>query len=413
MSIVRSTVRSVVSSAVRGVFGGVESLLDTATSQLGGVAPYHWLDFINNRALYAGADVGNVTGATGYSFSRASQGYYQNSDGTLTLFGSGALRRGDRGVLIEGSRTNLLLRSQECDNASWDKTAAGTGSAPVVTANTAIAPDGTMTADTIVFQLNGGLTSSDLSQLSQTVAALAGQGTWSVFLKTTDASTKSIMLVAPSGALQQLTVTGSWQRFAVSGAGGTLPRLRLRGDDTVSDSASLHIWGAQLEAASFPSSYVKSEAATATRAADVLTYTAGVSYPLSLWAEFERAVDTGGAEGLLLMNASGSFSEIYISSGDQFEGFNTGATTGSTNVTGTIALNTVTKGAVRFATDSVRSCRGGTLGTADTTATMPTTPTIMQIGIEPGGATYNSGYIRRIAVFNSALTDAQLQTVST
>ena len=165
--------------------------------------------------------------------------------------------------------------------------------------------------------------------------------------------------------------------------------------------------------ASFPSSYIPTTSAAATRAADVLTYTANVSYPLSLWAEFERAVDTGDAEGLLLMNASGSFSEIYIGSGDRFEGFNTGATTGSTNVTGTIALNTVTKGAVRFATNSVRSSRDGTLGTADTTATMPTTPTIMQIGIEAGGATYNSGYIRRAAVFNSALTDAQLQTVST
>jgi len=517
----------------------------SAKTYLGGVAPYHWLDFINNRALYASVDVGNVTGATGYSFTRASDGYYTNSDGTLTNFASGALRRGDRGVLIEGSRTNLVLQSQTFDNASWTKSAAGTGSAPVVTANTAVAPDGTMTADTIVFALNGGLTSSDLSQLSQTVAALAGQGTWSVFLKTTDASTKTITLIAPSGDLQKLTVTGSWQRFSVSGSGGTLPRLRLRGDDTVSDSASLHIWGAQLEAASFPSSYIPTVAASATRASDVLTYTVNTTaqiqaavagqaelvtngefatdsdwtkgtgwtitggaavatavapttyiepsvplsvtagrwyavsftatvssggvgariggvvgtarissgtyvelffatstanlqlerrindftgtidnvsvkevpansltlYPLSLWAEFERAVDTGGFEEFVNVD-DGDSSDRATVYADTTGIFTNDMRSGNVNqggsaVAGAVALNTVTKGAGRFQTNDTRAARGGTLGPADTLCTLPATPTRLVLGAAP-----SFGYTRRIAVFTTALTDAQLQTTT-
>jgi hypothetical protein len=401
---------------VQGVFGGSASLLEQATSALGNVAPYHWLDFIANRALYAGIDVGNVTGATGYSFTRASEGYYQNSDGTLTLFGSGALRRGDRGVLIEGSRTNLLLQSQTFDDASWTKSAAGTGSAPVVTANTAAAPDGTMTADTVVFALNGGLTSSDLSQLSQTVAALAGQGTWSVFLKTTDASTKTITLIAPSGDLQKLTVTGSWQRFSVSGSGGTLPRLRLRGDDTVSDSASLHIWGAQLEAASFASSYVPTVAASATRAGDSLSYTAGVSYPVSLWAEFERAVDTGGLETQVQIDDGTGNNRVAltVASTDVANAFSVvgGVAQSSETVAGALAIGTTYKASVRFASNDVRMARGGTLSAGDVSATNPPAPTTIRIGRDTASAE-PFGYIRRAAVFNSALTDAQLQTVST
>jgi hypothetical protein len=47
------------------------------------------------------------------------------------------------GLLVEEQRTNLLLRSEEFDNASW------TNSASLVTANTAVAPNGTLTADTL------------------------------------------------------------------------------------------------------------------------------------------------------------------------------------------------------------------------------------------------------------------------
>ena len=101
----------------------VRSLLGYAAAYLGGVQPFHWLDFVNNRALYAGLDVGDVTQATGYSFTRASQGYYENADGTLTLFGY-----------------NLLTRSQEFDNAAWTKD--GTQ----ITSSNNLAPDGTMTA---------------------------------------------------------------------------------------------------------------------------------------------------------------------------------------------------------------------------------------------------------------------------
>ena len=48
-----------------------------------------------------------------------------------------------RGLLIEEQRTNLLLRSEEFDNASWAKTNA------TITVNATTAPDGTTTADLI------------------------------------------------------------------------------------------------------------------------------------------------------------------------------------------------------------------------------------------------------------------------
>ena len=423
MSVVRSPVRSVVRSPVRGVFGGSASLADEATSYLNGIAPYHWFDFINDRCLYASNDVGGVSGATGYSFARASQGYYTNSDGTLTSFASGALRRGNRGVLIEGARTNLLQRSQEFDNASWVKEAGGSGVAASVTADQGVAPDGTTTAYRVQFSLAGATTSSDFSRLRQAATAAAGQ-TYSFWARSTDGVSTYNMTAGDADGVGafQFTVTGTWQRFSrstASGGGAVSYTLGLRGaqSPTNSNTADVLIWGAQLEAASFPSSYIPTTTASATRAADVLTCTAGVSYPLSLWAEFERAVDTGGGEALVLVDDGDSSDELllFLNSSDLVAvQMTTGsASQGSVAVAGAVAVGAVTKAAGRGNTNSFISAKNGTLSAEDTSATLPATPTTLRFGARASASLPSFGYIRRAAIFNSALSDANLQSVTT
>jgi hypothetical protein len=401
----------------------------SAKTYLGGVAPYHWLDFINNRALYAGADVGNVTQATGYSFTRASDGYYTNADGTLTLFGSGALRRGDRGVLIEGSRTNLLTYSQEFDDASWATVNA------TVTANATTAPDGTSTADLLVAD-----TASAQHRLDQTTTIAAAAHTYSVFLKAGGYNFANIRIGSlgvginlTNGTTNDLSagcsvlvtaLANGWYRLALTRTAPGNDTVRINVTDTatlagsfVGDGTSgIYIWGAQLEAASFPSSYIPTVAAAATRAADVLTYTAGVSYPLSLWAEFERAVDTGTTEALLRVDdgSTANAMRLVVSTADRvFVDVNADSVgQGNSSPAQTIAVGAITKGAARADTDSNRACANGTLGPEDTSATLPSDPTRICVGSGASGTEQPFGYIRRAAIFNSALTDAQLQTVT-
>jgi hypothetical protein len=554
----------------------------SAKTYLGGVAPYHYADYITNRMLYAGADVGTVAGGTGYSFTRASDGYYTNSDGTLTLFGSGALRRGDRGVLIEGSRTNLILRSQEFDNASWTKSGA------TVTANAASAPDGTTTADTLI---EDGTTAPHYA--SATVTTTAAAHTLSVYAKPAGRSWVYIR-IADSGNIARVVwfdvtngvvgatgggITASiqsagngWYRcvatIGTAFAGAQNPRIGVASADSVetyagNGTSGIFLWGAQLEASSFASSYIPTVAAAATRAADVLTYTvnttaqinaavagqpelvsnpggpftsttgwtgvngtlsvssgslratqntgsfvlsrfslsgltvgrayvvtidfvsaancsntqiwvgtalaaqdlnlsrsttaAGVVtavfiagattrqleivgnaassngvldigsvavrevpansltlYPLQLWSEFERAVDTGGVE--VMVRASfdnNNLADVGVNGSDlaELQMVAGGTSQGFPSVAGAVALNTVTKIAGRFNTNSMQLARGGTLGTEDTTATLPTNPTTLFIGA--GNATRHSfGYIRRIAIIQGAGTDANLQAMT-
>jgi hypothetical protein len=578
MSIVRSPVRSVVRSPVQGVFGGSASLLEQATSALGNVAPYHYLDFINNRALYASTDVGNVTGATGYSFTRASDGYYQNADGTLTLFGSGALRRGDRGVLIEGSRTNLLLQSQTFDNASWsldDTLAFGSGSV----ANAIAAPDGTVTADLIVpTTSNVGTHRIRQAQVTATVAhcivwfvkaggySKAGirEGNITGAYATFNLSGAGTVLDSGSGGTGSIrALANGWYQIVLAFTAGATARadLHVLADGYTTGSpasysyagngtSGLYIWQADLQAGAFPSSPIVTVAAAATRASDVLSYTVNTTaqinaavagqaelvtngtfdtdtgwtkgagwtitggaavatavaptiyiepsvplsvtagrwyavsftatvssggvgarlggvvgtartssgtyvelffatstanlqferrindftgtidnvsvkevpansltlYPLSLWAEFERAVDAasndyifqienGPADRIGLLVSSGNVAGAAQLSGNVLQA--------ALTVSGALALNTVYKSAARSALNDVQMARGGTLATADTSASVPAAPNLLRVGSFNSSSDQLFGYIRRAAVFTTALTDAQLQTVTT
>jgi hypothetical protein len=411
----------------------------SAKTYLGGVAPYHWLDFIANRALYAGADVGNVTGATGYSFTRASDGYYTNADGTLTLFGSGALRRGDRGVLIEGSRTNLLVRSQEFDNGAWGKTNA------TITANSTAAPDGTITADTFTDNATSGLhrlitaSTSWTSGTAYTASIFAKAGT-SSFIQITfptgvlstnpyanfDVLAGTVTASGGGGTGRITALANGWYRCSLTATAdgtATTGMIFYRSPDGTStyapsysgSSTTIFIWGAQLEAASFPSSYIPTVAAAATRAADSLSYTAGVTYPLQLFAEFERAVDTGDVEkqiSLWLNLSNNAFLEV--SSTDLATAAVTagGATVFAETVAGTVAIGTVTKLASRVALNDMRAAKGGTLSALDSSAALPSNPTTLTIGARTDGIQSSFGYTRRIAVIQGAGTDAQLQSMT-
>ena len=68
------------------------------------------------------------------------------TDGTgdLTFTRASDATRVASNGLIEKVRTNLVLQSQTFDNASWTKTTDGQ---VTITANAAVAPDGTTTAE--------------------------------------------------------------------------------------------------------------------------------------------------------------------------------------------------------------------------------------------------------------------------
>jgi hypothetical protein len=276
-----------------------------------------------------------------------------------------------------------------------------------------------MTSDSVVFNRGAGNTLSDLSDLSQSISTSAGSHFGTVWLKAATAGDVGKQIgVRHVGASTYTvyTLTANWVRVGQveTNVVGQFT-ITNRGTVTVDNTVTALIWGAQLEAASFPSSYIPTVAASATRAADVLTYTAGVTYPIQLWSEFERAVDTGTNEFVFVTdnNTSNERAVLRVSAADLGQllitaGGAAQATIGAT----TLAINTVCKLAGRVNTNSAQLATNGTLGTEDTSVTLPTDPTLLRVGSDQAGAAQAFGYIRRIAVIQGAGTDAQLQSMT-
>jgi hypothetical protein len=231
-------------------------------------------------------------------------------DGTLETVAANVLRtewvdldgdgiRETPGNLLEGSRTNSLLRSEELDNAVWTKTRSS------ITANATTAPDGTATMDKIVEDATAGAThfagTSCTITANENVAGsvfLRGDTRSKCWVYVTDgagangvraqvdlsAGTLSSVAAIGTGTLigSRIEKVGSNYRVSVSGSlGGGITTgwvivflADAAGSITYNgDGASgLYAWGAQIERASaFASSYIKTVASTVTRAVDNFT----------------------------------------------------------------------------------------------------------------------------------------------
>jgi hypothetical protein len=208
-------------------------------------------------------------------------------------------------LLLESSRINSILRSEELSNASWTKSGATVG------ADAGTAPDGATTADRLI-EGAGGTThyaeqSASVSPASPyynsiTIYLKAGTRTWAAVevyntAVTGDTGVRQFVNLS-TGALGSVEAAGTqatvivsrveaatdgWYRLFLTvdmPVASTSVRLRVytaTGDGTESysgDGASyVSVWGAQVELNMvFPSSYIQTVGTIITRAADRLEF---------------------------------------------------------------------------------------------------------------------------------------------
>ena len=176
-------------------------------------------------------------------------------------------------ILVEPQRTNLALRSEEFDNASfWPLVNSAT-----ISTNTDIAPDGTTTADRLIAGAN-------FSQVQGAIVGTAGTAyTGSIYIKRINGSGVVNLRVAENADIP-ITVTNEWTRVSAT-VTSTTTTVRL-GVKLATSGDVVAIWGAQLEQGSNATSYIPTVASTVTRNADVISKT-GITGVTTITETFE------------------------------------------------------------------------------------------------------------------------------
>ena len=174
-----------------------------------------------------------------------------------------------KGLLLEEQRTNLMTWSDDFSNVVWNKLASVT-----VTANTITSPDGTSNADTIE--------SAGAAQVIYQTATVTANTVYtaSVYVKlgTMLVSEYKIAIYnATAGAFIAIDITptavvssSTWTRidYTFTTPVGCLSVRFYPVRITATVKATVYLWGAQLEAGAFPTSYIPTTSASVTRAAD-------------------------------------------------------------------------------------------------------------------------------------------------
>jgi hypothetical protein len=153
-------------------------------------------------------------------------------DGDLTFTRASSATRVNSAGLIEKVRTNLITYSQDASNANWSKTGC------TVTADFAIAPDGTQTADKLVFGASG-------NEILQTLSGVTSgaEYTFSFYAKT-ESGTYEFTFGNLSFSLTSGTANTAWQRFVVTQSAAATTRYP---KITATSGGTLLIWGFQVE----------------------------------------------------------------------------------------------------------------------------------------------------------------------
>ncbi len=188
-----------------------------------------------------------------------------DGSGDLSVTRATTATRVNSAGLVELVPYNLLRYSQEFNNAVWVKYAAGTGVNPIITPNSTTAPDGTLTADTIVLNAGASATPSDQSQLYQSISVTTGTTyTLSFYAKGVTGGEQIMVRHAGSSAYTKITLTTEWVRYTTTETSplntAEVVFLIRRGLlEPINASATFYLWGAQIVEGSTAKDYQKTE----------------------------------------------------------------------------------------------------------------------------------------------------------
>jgi hypothetical protein len=349
-----------------------------------------------------------------------------------------------RGLLIEEQRVNLALYSEQFNNAVYIKVRAS------ITANATTSPDGTANADKLVEDTTA--TSTHLIQLQAGFSSFVSGTTYVIsgYAKAGERTSVSISMGTDGGVFAGQTAnfnfstgvisaqTGAaafamtdagngWYRWSITAAAAASGAGTIRfsligpagGNSYTGDGVSgLFLYGNQIEAGAFPTSYIPTVASTVTRAADVAVMT-GTNF--SSWYNASEGTIVASADSVRPTGISPATRVFQFDDGTTLNNIRSGGTSTlqvvdanvtQVNLAAVPAITfdgTVFKFASAYKLNDFASVTTGAVAT-DTSGTVPTVTQLSLGGPSTTGVL--NGHIRTFTFYPSRLTNAQLQALT-
>lgn len=346
--------------------------------------------------------------------------YVTNADGTVTACAANTLRIGTgTGLLIEESRKNILVSTEDLTAAAWGTSLTGSGSLSVA------APTNT----NLSAGIGGNLITvnrssvSDQAERFQTFTGTAATYSGGFFVKAAttadigkqiaisffNGSVATFALIILTGAIQRIPITSA----LLSSASCNLGIGYLAGFGLTTGSVSFYAGGAQSELGVGLSSYIPNTGVTQnTRSADVVTsngivLTTYQSSAATLFAKVINVASSVVSDRIVGFNASPGPTPAFKTSATTLEAYNGTSVTSAATIGNGISFATL-GGVVNV----VSSYAAGSLsvvanGGAEITAalSMPAITSVF-IGSDGGAVSFLNGYIARLAGWNTQLVSA-------
>jgi len=298
--------------------------------------------------------------------------------------------------LWEPQSTNLITYSE--DFSQWS--VIGT---PTITSNYGISPDGTQNSTRIQF--------NNSDRIYEGVS-VSGDITYSVYLK----GVGQVRLRDNDGSnTKDITLTSEWIRYEFT-FNDTITNVQIQQSVGTSD---LEIWGAQVEALSYPTSLIPTEGSTVTRNQDVCTNGGSLasinSTSGTLYAEIAALANDGTSRRITLLESlydkvslvlsptSNSIQGLVLSGGSvQFNQ--------TFSISNTLDFNKI---AFKYKTNDFAIWVNGVEVATDTSGNTPIG--LSELSFADGDNTSNKffGKTKALAVWKEALSDQELAELTT
>lgn len=432
------------------------------------------LDFVNERFMVRGGATVDFDEVV--TFTRSGVGTYFDADGDIQSAATDVARYlvydpsddTNLGLLVEPARTNTQTYSQDFrDTAAAGETRPWVRSLSGGSPTVAIAADGTFADGSARWKLSAAKAGSEIAMLYANIAEPDGPYLFSIKVKggtygylrlnpyrtgrASDAAVFDLSAGTASVGGTNLRRTGAgiiplgndeyrcWVSFSdgaeSAGAAFTIILSDYLGAsdtgmaETWVGDGSEYVWigNAQIESGTYPSSFIPTTSAQATRGADVATVASMSGYAAAANRSFAAVV--AGRTPAVLPAASASYVIRQMDDGTEnnrvrLEWYNdagTGklrlvVTSGGVAQTaplviGNCAVDTDFKVAYSVEDDDILASLDGATAVTDTSATVPSGLTTDRLGRNSGGTEYFGGTIKEITTFRT-LSAEQAEALS-